>query len=84
MRLRFGHIPPRKVTFLMGLTSTPYLEICDVVEDVENVLKECAQNQHIRDCLLSDKLMDFGRCNIIMASPMTDTAKVFYDLYTKY
>lgn len=28
--------------------------------------------------------MDVGRCNNIMASPLTDTAKAFYDLYAEH
>lgn len=45
---------------------------------------EFTQNQQLRDRLLSNKLMDVGRCNSILASRLTDTAKTFNDLCAEY
>lgn len=42
------------------------------------------ETNNLRDRLPKDILMDVAKCNSILASPLTDTAKAFYDLYAEY
>ncbi|KAL0878791.1 hypothetical protein ABMA27_003821 [Loxostege sticticalis] len=81
MRLRSGHIPSRKFKFLMGLSPTPFCEDCGILDDVYHVLVECVRNEQFRRQIFHCNLSEIGRCNSILAEPMSDKAVALYKLF---
>lgn len=81
LRLRSGHIPSNKFKWLMGISDTPNCPECDVVEDVQHVLMECVRNEVIRQDMRTMLDQGVGTCNSILASPLSDEARMLTKLY---
>lgn len=83
MRLRSGHIPSRKFTFLMGIADSPNCETCGAIEDVYHVLMECERNEMIRGQFTEHvDVQNVGECNSILSAPTSEAAKVLYKIYS--
>lgn len=81
LRLRSGHIPSNKFKWLMGISDTPNCPECDVVEDVQHVLMECVRNEAHRQDMKVMLDHGVGICNSILASPLSDEARMLTKLY---
>ncbi|KAJ8709247.1 hypothetical protein PYW07_009073 [Mythimna separata] len=75
LRMRSGHIPSNKFKYLMGKSSSPNCETCGVIEDIYHVLMECDRNIQERQGLPALG-SEIGACNSILASPLSEGAKI--------
>lgn len=82
LRLRSGHISSNKFAFLMKKVPSPNCNVCECIEDVQHILMECVRNADDRRIMFGS-MFDVGRCNSILASPMSDEAKKMYFLANK-
>ena len=80
LRLRAGHIPGNKFLCLMGKSTTASCVYCNSnsVDDVYHILMECVQNEALRK-EISCRSQEIGYCNAILASPLSDEAKILYE-----
>lgn len=79
LRLRSGHIPCNKFSYLMRKTASPNCLTCNVIDDVYHILMECVQNSRVRSSI-NLNLNLIGVCNGILADPLSDDAKRIYKL----
>jgi ribonuclease HI len=80
LRLRSGHIPLNSFAYLMGKVSSPNCSICNKVEDAYHVLMECVLNDTQRRQVFHKNNVDIGKCNSILAFPLTEEARRLYRL----
>lgn len=81
LRLRSGHIPSKKFSFLMKKVASPNCVDCGVIEDVHHVLWECVRNSAFRSIQFgAARGMDIGFCNSVLAEPSSDSAQILYKL----
>lgn len=85
-RLRSGHIPCNKFAYLMKKVESPNCAVCNKVEDVYHLLLECARNDSKRQLMLDKcnfKIYDIGSVCSILAEPLSEPARMLYDLISK-
>lgn len=80
LRLRSGHIPSSKFAYLMNKTNSPNCDECGIVEDVTHILMECVRNESFRNLHLGARTAHIGYLNGILASPMSEEARVLFKL----
>ncbi|CAH2101781.1 unnamed protein product [Euphydryas editha] len=83
LRLRSGHIPLNSFAFLLGKNNSPNCSECDVPEDVYHIIMECVRIEAERLAFLEEynfDLHDVGKCNSILAFPLSGEAKSLYKL----
>ncbi|XP_013183181.2 probable RNA-directed DNA polymerase from transposon BS [Amyelois transitella] len=80
LRLRCGHIPSNKFKYLMGISDTPDCPECNKVDDVQHVLMECVRNEALRRELRLSGGNAVGRCNSLLADPLSECAKCLVKL----
>lgn len=80
LRLRSGHIPTNKFGYLMRKVPSPNCNVCNVVEDVQHVLMECARNAIGRRSLFNSQDLCVGLPNSVLAEPLSDKAKTLFGL----
>lgn len=81
MRIRSGHIPTNKFGFLMKKVPSPNCSECGVLEDATHLLLECVRNESFRRQIYhNDMFNNLGGCNVVLASPLSDEAKLLYTL----
>lgn len=83
-RLRSGHYPCKKFSFMMKVSDSPNCEVCGTVEDVHHLLIECAKNSSERDVLID--IFNLNRSDLgvfinMLASPASDGAKLLYNMF---
>ncbi|KAG6461494.1 hypothetical protein O3G_MSEX012673 [Manduca sexta] len=77
LRLRSGHIPCNKFSYLMRKTTSPNCQTCQVIDDIYHILMECARNTSMRnDCDIN--ILDIGHCNSLLALPLSEDTRKLY------
>lgn len=79
LRLRSGHIPCNKFSYLMRKNISPNCLTCNVIDDVYHILMECVRNSNSRNNCGVD-LGDMSSCNRILTDPLSDDARTLYRL----
>lgn len=79
LRLRTGHIPCNKFSYLMRKTPSPSCPDCNMIDDAYHIVMECVRNKAKRD-RFGLKLEQLGECNIILAEPLSVAARMMYQL----
>lgn len=82
LRLRAGHVPLNAFAYLMGKVISPMCSVCNIVEDVHHLLAECARGEELRAQLFS-RDFNVGKYNSILASPLSDEARMLYNLVNR-
>ena len=75
LRLRSGHTPSNKFTFLMKKINTPNCCTCNTWDDEYHVMMECVQNEPMRRRLLIGRDNNVGACNSVLAVPDSELVK---------
>ncbi|CAH2096676.1 unnamed protein product [Euphydryas editha] len=82
--LRSGHIPLNSFAFLLSKNNTPNCSECDVPEDVHHIIMECVRIGLAERLAFLEEynydLYDLGKCNSILAFPLSEEAKSLYKL----
>uniref|UniRef100_A0A2A4JIV0 RNase H type-1 domain-containing protein n=1 Tax=Heliothis virescens TaxID=7102 RepID=A0A2A4JIV0_HELVI len=82
-RLRSGHIPCNKFSFMMRKTESPNCDNCGICEDVYHLLLECVRFEAGRSWIANAfKLnrLDVGTYNSILSQPNSKVAKSLFEL----
>lgn len=82
LRLRSGHTPCNKFSYLMRKSVTANCLTCNVIDDVYHILMECVQNLAERNNTNLNKML-IGDCNSTLADPLSDKAKRLYKLVAR-
>ncbi|CAK1590632.1 unnamed protein product [Parnassius mnemosyne] len=83
LRLRSGHIPMNSFAFLMGKVESPNCVECGQIEDVVHILVECVriEAERVNFCnKYNVNRLDIGFCNSILASPLSEEARILYKI----
>lgn len=79
LRLRSGHIPGNKFSYLMKKSSSPNCSSCNKLDDVQHILTECVRNSHHRPQTHPNSSL-IGVCNSTLAEPLSASARILYKL----